>query len=273
MSSRTDSTGRALVVSQPHTPYVWRVVENQLQVYLKFWRGPLIAYVVTPTLFLAALGVGVGGLISQRSGSVGGVTYLEFVAPGLIASSAMQAAAGASMWPVMGGLQWVRTFHAMIATPIEPREVYAGLVLFDSLRTGIGATIFLIITALFGGMRSFSGVLAVPAAVLCAAAVAAPLTAFTATQETDNRFPVIMRLGVMPLFLFSGAFFPISQLPHTLRGVVWVSPLYHGVELARRATTGHLALGPMAAHTGILLAIIAVGSVWGFHTFTKRLKP
>jgi len=254
-------------------PSVVRVIENQVAIYRRFWRGPFTAYVVQPMLFLGAMGVGVGGLIDKRTGAVGGVSYLAFITPGLIVSSSMQAAAGESMWPVMGGLKWVRTFHAMVATPVEPVDVYTGLILWDALRSAIGATLFLLVGTLFGGVRSIAGVLAIPAAMLCAAAVAAPLTAFTATQETDLRFPVIMRLGVVPVFLFSGTFFPISQLPTALRTLAWASPLYHGVELARRATTGHLAAGPMAGHALILVVFIAVGTVWGRHTFTKRLKP
>jgi lipooligosaccharide transport system permease protein len=252
---------------------VARVMENQWLLYRRFWRGPVTAYVITPTLFLGALGVGVGGLVQQRTGAVGGVSYLQFVAPGLIAASALQAAAGESMWPIMGGLQWVRTFHAMVATPIEPRDVYSGLVGWDAVRAGIGATLFFLVAALFGAVHSASGVLAVPAAMLLAAAVAAPLTAFTATQETDARFPVIMRLGIIPLFLFSGTFFPVAQLPAPLRSAVWISPLYHGVELTRRATTGHLAAGPMLVHALVLSAFVIVGAQWGFRSFTKRLKP
>jgi lipooligosaccharide transport system permease protein len=202
---------------------------------------------------------------------VGGLSYLDFVAPGLMAATSMQGAVGASLWPVMSGTKWTRTFHAMVATPVEAGDVYAGVVLWTASRAAMGTTIFLVVAALLGAVPSVWGVAAVPAAALCAMAFAAPLTAFAATQETDARFPVIMRLGVLPLFLFSGAFFPISQLPAGLRQLAVVSPLYHGVELCRAATTGHWHAAAVAVHVAVLLACIAAGWAWGTRSFTRKL--
>jgi lipooligosaccharide transport system permease protein len=253
------------------TPLALRVVEHQASVFLRFWRTTLVFYVLTPALFLIALGVGLGGLIQKRTGAVGGVSYLDFVAPGLMVASAMQGAVAESMWPVMAGTKWVRVYHAMVATPVRPADVYLGVVTWTAARVTMGASAFLAVAAVLGAIPSPWGVLAVPSAALCAAAFAAPLTAFSATQDTDLRFPVIMRVGVLPLFLFSGTFFPISQLPHWLRPVAVVSPLWHGVELCRAATTGRLRGGPMVVHAVVLAAFVVAGALWGRRTFARRL--
>jgi len=253
------------------TPMPVRVVEHQAQVFRRFWRTTVVAYILSPLLFLVAMGKGLGGIIDQKSGPVGGVGYFEFVAPGLMLGAAMQGAVGESLWPVMAGQKWVRNFHAMVATPLRPVDVYMGVVSWATARVTIGASAFLAVAALLGAIPSAWAVLAIPAAALCGAAFASVVTAFTATQETDLKFPVIMRLGVMPLFLFSGTFFPVSQLPHVLRPVAAVSPLWHGVELARAATTGRFRLGPDLVHLAFLGALVAAGWLWGRRTFTRRL--
>jgi lipooligosaccharide transport system permease protein len=253
------------------TPLAARVVEHQAKVFLRFWRGTAVAYLVTPVLFLVAMGIGLGDLVDKRSGAVGGVSYLAFVAPGLMVASAMQGAVGESMWPVMAGTKWVRVYHAMAATPVRPGDVYIGVVAWSAARVAMGASAFLAVATLLGAVHSPWAVLAVPAAVLCATSFAAVLTAWSATQDTDQRFPVVMRVGVMPLFLFSGTFFPVSQLPHWLRPVAAVSPLWHGVELCRAATTGRLRAGPAAVHVAVLAGLIVVGWLWGRRAFTRTL--
>jgi len=120
---------------------------------------------------------------------------------------------------------------------------------------------------------SFWAVVALPFAVLSSLAFAAPLGAFTATQETDFRFPLIMRLGIMPLFLFSGTFFPTEQLPDAVEPIVWLSPLWHGIELCRGATTGTINVAMSTIHVFVLIMITAVGAQLGARAFQRRLTP
>jgi lipooligosaccharide transport system permease protein len=252
-------------------PLAVRIVEQQARLFRRFWRGSAVAYVLNPILFLGALGLGVGGLVKEGKGTVDGIAYLAFIVPGLMAASAMNGAAAESLWPVMAGTKWVRTYHAMVATPVGPKDVYLGIVTWTGVRAAFGATLFLIIATLFGGVLSWWAPLAIPATVLTALAFAAPLTAFAATQDTDFRFPVVMRLGVIPLFLFSGTFFPVSQLPGWLQPLSWLSPLWHGVQLCRGATTG-VVDGPEAvANVAVLVALILLGTTWGFRSFTRKL--
>ncbi len=253
------------------TPPVLRVVEREARVFRKLWRGSVFSSLVAPLLFLGAMGVGLGGLVDERNADVAGVSYLHFVAPGLLVASAMQATAGGSLWPVLGGFKWLRTYHGVVATPVPPAALYGGLVVWLSVRTAISATAFLVVASLLGAIPSWWGVLALPVAMLCAAAFAAPLAAFTATQDTDAVFPVIIRLVVMPLFLFSGTFFPTDQLPGAVRPLVALSPLWHAAELARAATTGRLGWGSLV-HAVVLAGCVAAGVWWGRRTFSRRLS-
>jgi lipooligosaccharide transport system permease protein len=255
----------------PATPALLRVVEREARIFRRLWRGSVYSSFLTPVLFLTAIGLGLGGLIDERNDAVAGVDYLTFVAPGLLAASAMQTAASESLWPVMAGTKWVRTFHAMVTTPMGASDVYSGLLVWNSLRVAMSASAFLVVAALLGGVPSLWGVLAVPAAVLCAAAFAAPLAAFAATQDTEMIFPIILRLGIVPLFLFSGTFFPVSELPSGLRVASAASPLWHGVELCRAATTGSVEWGAAVGHVAVLVGCIAAGSWWGTRTFTRKL--
>jgi lipooligosaccharide transport system permease protein len=253
------------------TPLPVRVVEHQAAIFRRFWRGSATFYVLNPVMFLAAIGFGLGGLVDESSGNVAGVPYDAFVAPGLMAAGAMLGAGAESLWPVMAGTKWVRTFHAMVATPVRPVDVYSGVVGWTAARAAAGASIFLVVAAILGAVLSPWGVFAVPAAALCAAAFAAPLTAFAASQETDARFPLIMRIGIVPLFLFSGTFFPISQLPDALQPLCVLSPLWHGVELCRGAMTGSIDFWPAVAHVAVLVACVVAGWRWGARSFTRKL--
>jgi lipooligosaccharide transport system permease protein len=247
-----------------------RQTEREARVWAQLWTSSVIGGIVNPLLFLGAMGLGLGNLVDAR-GQVEGLDYLVFVAPGIMAAAALQSGAGASLWPVMSGMKWAKSFHAAVVTPLTPGDVFGGYLLWQGGRLAMDATAFLIVAALFGAVPSFWGVLAIPAAVAGGLALAAPLTAFSARQDSDVPFGVIMRIVVMPLFLFSGTFFPIDQLPSGLRPVAWLTPLWHAVELCRGATTGQLDLLPGLGHTAFLAACIAVGAALGVRSFTSRL--
>ncbi|MFP3900335.1 MAG: ABC transporter permease [Acidimicrobiia bacterium] len=250
-----------------------RHTERELRLARRLWRTSVLSGVLTPLLFLGAMGLGLGDLVDEGTGDVAGVPYLFFVMPGILAATAMQTAAGNSLWMVMAGIKWVKTFHAAAATPLSPGDVYGGYVTWVGLRVTGNAAAFVAIAAVLGAVPSPWGVLAVPAAAMTGLAFAAPLCAYSATQDNDMSFPIIMRVVVVPMFLLSGTFFPLDQLPVGLRPLAWVTPLWHGVELCRGATTGSLEPASAALHVGVLVACIAAGWWWGVRTFTRRLAP
>jgi len=139
------------------TPPMVRVVEREFQVYRRLWRGNAASMFLNPLLFLAAMGLGLGGLIDETSGSVGGVSYLDFVAPGLMIASAVQLTAGESLWPVVAGVKWIRFYHGIVATPLEARDVFGGFVIWNAIRCMIGATVFLAVAAVLGAIPSAWG--------------------------------------------------------------------------------------------------------------------
>jgi lipooligosaccharide transport system permease protein len=253
---------------------VLRVVEREALVYRRLWRGSVFSHFVAPTLYLAAMGVGLGGLVDARNQLTEGTTYAQFVAPGLLAATVMQSLVAESLWPVMGGIKWIRNFHAMAATSMTATDIFTGLLVWNALRVMISSAIFLAVALAFGALASPWAVLAIPAVVLCGISFAALVSAFTATQESDERFVLLMRIGVLPLFMFSGTFFPITQLPAWLQGLAWISPLWHGIELCRAATTGIApsgGAGVLVAHVLALVAFVAVGWLWGTRGFQNRL--
>jgi lipooligosaccharide transport system permease protein len=224
-----------------------------------------------PVLYLAAMGVGLGSLVDRHSHLVGGVPYLDFIAPGLLAATAMQIGANEAMYPVMGAIKWVRTYFAMLATPLRVIDVLRGHLGWIAVRLMAVSAIYLGVVAAFGVIRSPLAILAFPAAVVTGLSFAAPIAAFAATQDDNVGFTSIYRLGLIPLFLFSGTFFPVTELPDWLRPVAYATPLYHGVDLCRGLVLGTAELWPSIGDAAYLVILTLVGYRLARATFTKRL--
>ena len=253
---------------------VARVIEHRALQYRRTYRASLFSSFLTPVLFLAAMGLGLGTYVDQGpSAALGGLSYIEFLAPGLLAATLMQGAAFESTFPIMGGLVWNRVYHAMYATPIEPRDVALGNLAWIAARLTMVGVVFTAVIVLFGAARSPLIVLAIPGAVLTGMAFAGPIVAFSATQRTPEKFNAVFRFGVTPLFLFSGTFFPISNLPDAIEPVAWLSPLFHGVELSRALALGTVGDAPLAmlAHTLVLAVIATAGAAAAVISVHRRL--
>jgi lipooligosaccharide transport system permease protein len=253
------------------------VVEGHWTWYRRNWRATAVSTVVQPLLFLLAFGVGFGSLVQgsgQAAAATGGPAYLVWIAPGLLAMSAVQAAAFDSTYPVLSGFKWQRVYHSMAAGPISPAQIALGhLVWFAAKSTGAGA-VYLAVIAVLGGVAGPGVLLSLLFAVLAGSAVAAAITAFAATRENEGAaFAALFRFVVIPMTLFSGTFFPVDRLPDVVRPLVWVSPLWHGTELARSAALW--SWQPLAAlgHLAFLLALLAVGAALSVRYFTRRLTP
>lgn len=251
---------------------IGRVFEHRLVQYRRTYRATIFTSFLSPVLFLTAMGIGLGGYVSNSS-SLGGVPYLVFLSPGLLAATAMQASSFESTYEIMGGLVWNRIFHAMYATPITPRDIALGNLLWIATRMTLVSTIFVLVIVVFGAAQSPLIVLAIPAAVLTGMAFAAPLAAFAATQSTPDRFSTIFRFGITPLFLFSGTFFPINSLPAAFQALAWLTPLFHGVALTRGLSLGTIVNDPLAAvvHVLYLVALTTVGAWLAVRNIGARL--
>jgi lipooligosaccharide transport system permease protein len=249
----------------------FRVFEYWLLQYRRVWRGTAITSVVNPVLYLGALGVGLGTLVNQSGGQPLGVSYLDYVAPGLLAATAMTIASGEASWPVMGSFKWTRQYFAMLATPIGPRDIVFGHQLWMTARVAATSAIYLAVIAAFGAVNSALGILALPASVLLGAAFTAPFAAYAATRDSDAAFVPVNRFVIVPMFLFSGTFFPVSRLPLPLEWLAYATPLWHGVELCRMFTLGAFEPLRVVGHTAYLLLFVIAGLIWAERTYTQRL--
>ncbi|MEW5992215.1 MAG: ABC transporter permease [Chloroflexota bacterium] len=251
-----------------------RVLEHRALQYRRTFRASLFSSFGIPVLFLTAMGLGLGGLVDQNPDpSLAGLTYLQFLAPGLLAATVMQTGSFEAAFPILGGLQWNKIFHAMFATPIRALDVVLGNVAWIAIRLTMISIAFSIIVVAFGASRSGLVIAAIPAAVLTGLAFTTPIMAFTATQRTPDRFAAMFRFGITPLFLFSGTFYPIESLPGFLQPLAWISPLWHGVDLCRDLMLGTIGREPLLAvvHVVVLVTIAGLGAVAAGRTFEARL--
>jgi lipooligosaccharide transport system permease protein len=256
-------------ISLPAVPAL-RAYRYWLAAYRRTWRGSISTTVVSPVLYLAAMGIGLGSLV-HRSPSTGGVPYVQFIGPGLLAATAMQVGAAESTYAVLGSFKWVRVYHAMAATPLMPLDILLGHLLWIATRIAMASGVYLAVVAAFGGIRSPLGLLAWPACVLIGMAFVGPIVAFSTTRENDSGFAAITRFGIVPMFLFSGTFFPVSQLPEVFRWIAYATPLWHGVELVRSLALGRIDVPVDLLHAAYLALWATVGFVLAARQFRRKL--
>jgi lipooligosaccharide transport system permease protein len=251
-----------------------RVLEGHARAYRHTWRGTTISAVLTPVLFLAAMGLGLGSLVDRggAAGGLAGVAYLAWLAPGLLAASMMQNGAADGSFPVVAGIRWTKNYHAALNTPVRPRDLLVGNLLWAVIRASVAGSAFVVVAAAFGAMPLGRGFLALGPAVLLGAGTCAATSAFSATTTSDQALSGLFRFAVVPLFLFSGAFFPISELPEVVQPLVVAIPVWHGVELARAAALGTSPALSWALHLGVLGALLVLGSGLAVAVFERRLR-
>ena len=245
---------------RPRTARALAAFSAWLRAYRRVWRGSAVNTLLVPVLNLAALGYGLGSLVNAHGG-IEGVPYAQYLGPGLLAAGVMQTATDESMFPVMGALRWNRTYYAMTATPLTPAEVFVGHLLYILARALSGAIVFACVLWGLGLLHGPTSLLVAPFAFLLAAAFATPVMAYSVRARNDESFALLYRFVWIPMFLFAGAFFPVSQLPGWLQPVAAATPLWHGVELCRAATLDRLSWPAVAVHVLYLTACAAIGFV------------
>lgn len=254
-----------------------RFAESELIAYRRTWRGTVISSFVNPILFLAAMGAGLGSLVDEGSGGLG-IPYLAFVATGLLAASAMQNGAGDGSFPVMAGVLWRNHFHGTVTTPIGPAEIIYGRLIWGAARLTFVLLVFAVIAVLFGAMELGPSLLAIAPAVLTGLAFTTCITAWTLTREDGRSLSTLFRFLIVPLFLFSGTFFPIGQLPDFLLPIAYATPLFHGVELVRKialpTADSNIVTGlPLWTHALYLMAMLAIGLYLAIRFLDRRIRP
>jgi lipooligosaccharide transport system permease protein len=252
----------------------WRQVDYWVTVYKRTWKGSVFTSFLMPVLFLLAMGVGLGDFISDDVArrSLDGVRYIEYIAPGLLAMTAMQTAVGESTYPVLGNFKWTKVYLSMVATPLSVASVLLAHLVYVVFRLATTCAVFLVVLAIFGLVPdALAGLGSLLVALLIGMAYATPIFAYAARLEQDAGFALIFRLGIMPMFLFSGAFFEVSQLPDAIEWLAYLNPLWHGVELGRMITVYPFDVAWFVVHVAYLGALVVVGWWLALRMFSRRL--
>lgn len=263
----------------PHrAPSAWTCRIRAWEYLMRQWRPYFLSGVVEavggPVLYLVALGLGLGTLVNRGgSAALGGVAYVDYIAPALLCAAALQIAFMECSFGTFGRIKWRRTLWGITATPISPEDAADAHVLYISTRLTLSAVLYYLVLLAFGAAGRPLGVLMIPVAVLSAMAVGVWILALSATIDDDGAivFNLVLRFGVIPATLFSASFFPVDQLPAVVRPLAWLSPLWHGNELARDAALGGLAGWRVALHLAVLVAVFAVGFRLARRRFRRRL--
>jgi lipooligosaccharide transport system permease protein len=223
--------------------HVWRarrLVQRNILVYRHQWII-IVSGAFEPVFYLLGIGLGLGAIIETVPLADGRtVPYAAFVGPALVASAAMNGAVFETIFNVFFKLNYAKTYDGVLATPMGISEIAIGELLWALMRSALYAVIMFFLMLAMGLILSPLGILMIPAALLVAAAFAAAGLAGTSYLRTVNDFDIPLGLIVMPMFLFSGTFFPIDggAFPEWLVTIVTFTPLYHGIELIRGLSTG-----------------------------------
>ncbi len=247
------------------------VTEHLLRQYRRIWVGSAISSFLTPLLYLGGMGYGLGLLVDRGTGGLGGVSYVAFIAPGVLAATALQVGAGESTFPVMAAMKWVPIYFGMLATPLGVRDLVRGHQAFVLLRVVTTSTVFFVVAAALGTVRSWWGLLAVPMAVLGGMAFATCAYGYAARLDNDRGLTMLIRFVVTPMTLFAGTYFPVEQLPSWLRPVAWVTPLWHAVDACRDLTLGEATFGGVLGHAAYLVVWLLAGAAISVRVLRRRL--
>ena len=242
------------------------------------WTVAMTA-VGTPLVYLYAMGVGLDSLVDANTnatldaGNGAVVSYLTFVAPALLATAGIMVASEENTYPVMSGFKWRRTYYGPNASPLGSHQLVNGHALGVSFRLLLTTGIYFAFLLLFEAVPGSTGWIMIFTAALGGMAFGLPLMAYAASiQEDRGQFAMVQRFIVMPLFLFSGTFFPLDTLPVLVRWIGWISPIWHGTELGRVMTFGYEESPVLTIiHVVFLLALAWFGWVLTKRQFVRRM--
>jgi ABC-type polysaccharide/polyol phosphate export permease len=245
-----------------------------LTFYRRTWRSTIVISVANPVLFLLGIGVGLGHLVNQgHSATLDGVSYSAFFAPGLLAASAMQTGFVEGGGRVAAAAGWVGSYRSATTTPLEPEEIMAGHLLFILFRLVTSSAAFVTVMVVFGLVTGWWALAAWPAAVLTGLAFAAPIAAWAVSLRSIRKLQSVFRFVLMPMYMFSGTFFALGQLPRGVRLVASALPLSQGVALCRSISLGTASALDVAAHASYLLVFVVAGIAVARVTYRRRLHP
>ena len=246
------------------------VLERNVLVYRRLWLIVFSGF-FEPVFYLFSIGIGISELVGDVVGPNGElVEYTAFVAPALLAASAMNGAVFESTMNIFYKLKWAKTYDGMFEAPLSVWDIAIGEISWSQIRGGLYAGAFLIVMLVMGLLQSWWAILALPAALLIGVAFGAAGFATTTYLKSWQDFDLIT-LVTMLLFLFSATFFPLEVYPPVLQAIAQISPLYHGVEIVRALTLGAVG-GKILIHIGFLVVMTIIGLTITARRLERLLK-
>ncbi|MDF2875222.1 MAG: yadH [Sporomusa sp.] len=243
-----------------------RIFARHMAVFRKIWFGNIMFNFIEPLLYLTAMGYGLGTFVQD----INGLSYIQYIAPGMVASSAMFAASFECTYGSFIRLHYQKTFQAMLAGPVTVRDIVAGDIMYATFKSTLFGLVILTVITVLGQVQSWWALL-IPL-FLIIPGLTFSLLAICYTGITDNidKFNYYVTLFLTPSYLFSGVFFPINSMPAWAQMLAWFNPIYHSVEVCRAMALGNINPG-LLVHAGVLLAVALVFMPLSVRLLTKRL--
>jgi lipooligosaccharide transport system permease protein len=256
--------------------FAWmHVAEARIRGMLKWWTSIAAFSLGNPVLYLFSVGIGIGALVDANGGSseLGGVTYLTFLAPALLASAALASFQEEMSFPIMEGFEWDKSFFAMNATPINGRDIVNGIVASSFLKTAVTVGIYEAVLLAFGAIDLSVALPMFFSALITGISFGAVMMAVTSyIKNDDGFFAIIGRFVIAPMVMFSGTYYPLESMPFYLQWVGWISPLWHGTDLGRVISYGSPQQGWIVISHWLYLATwLVVGLTLAYRQVSKRL--
>lgn len=241
------------------------------------WMGSMISFGLgNPIIYLVSIGLGIGALVDANTGGQGidGVSYIEFVAPALLATAAINSLQDEVTFPTMQGFVWDKMFFAMNNTPITARQIANGIMTTATIRGIFTVVLYEAVLLVFGAIPLSSALPLFFTSIFAALAFGAAMLAVTVRIENDTTlFAIIGRFVIAPMFLFSGTFYPLDQMPIYLQWIGWISPMWHSTQLGRFLSYGMpLELWQLAMHATFLATVFVIGMLFAYPKFESRLQ-
>jgi ABC-type polysaccharide/polyol phosphate export permease len=253
---------------------MWREFGYWLLQYKRTWRGTIVISVANPLLFLLGIGAGLGHLVDRHPPTaITGGSYLAFFAPGMLAAAAMQTGFIESSGRVAMAAGVNGSYRGAATTPLSPAQIMGGHLLFIAFRLVTSSAAFALVMLAFRVTHGWWALGTLAGAVLTGLAFATPAAAWAVGLRQTRQINSVFRFVIMPMYLFSGTFFAVTQLPHWLRPLAYLLPLYHGAQLCRTLSLGTATAAGTALHAGILLALTVAGVAVARVTYRRRLHP
>ncbi|MGH2807970.1 MAG: ABC transporter permease [Actinomycetota bacterium] len=270
MATSTATETTAPTLEQPvSTHRAVKLVKRNVLAYKHYWIAFITGF-FEPVFYLVAVGFGVGQFIDTVSYGGGRIDYPSFLAPGLLAIATLNGAIFDGFFSPFFKLNWLKTYDGIVTTPISIPDIAVGEILWALIRGTIYGAAFLFVMLVLGLMHSWWALLALPAVMLSSGALSAGAMILTGVTKQISALEKVMTLVVLPLFLFSGTFYPLSVYPDYVRPVIQALPLYHSAALLRALTTGDVGAGTLW-YVAYLVAFFAVAGAIAIRLMKKRL--